>query len=63
MTRPTRKTVLKQLSELNARWVDRLVAQGATTDEYGQPVGVTPEQEDDYLSAVQRVLEGKGVGR
>ena len=61
MTRPTRKTVLKQLSELNARWVDRLVAQGATTDEYGQPVDVSPDQEDDYLSAVQRVLGGKGV--
>jgi hypothetical protein len=63
MTRPTRKIVLKQLSELNARWVDRLVARGATTDEYGQPVGVTPEQEDEYLSAVQRVLEGKGIAR
>lgn len=63
MSRPTRKTVLKQLSELNARWVDRLVAQGATTDEYGQPTDVTPEQEDEYLLAVQGVLRGEGVSR
>jgi hypothetical protein len=63
MSRPTRRAVLKQLSELNARWVDRLVARGATTDEYGQPVGVTPDQEDEYLSAVKRVLEGRGVAQ
>jgi hypothetical protein len=63
MSKVNRSTVLKQLSELNARWVDRLVAKGATTDEYGDVPDATPTQEDEYLLAVQRVLRGEGVGR
>lgn len=59
--RPDRRAILRQLSELNTRWVDRLVAAGATTDEYGQIVDATPEQEQPYLAAVERVLRGEGV--
>lgn len=63
MNQAKRRALLKQLSTLNARWVDELVRQGAGTDEYGQPVGVTPEQEGTYMAAVQRLLNGEGVTR
>ena len=59
--RPDRREVLRQLSQLNARWVERLVEAGATTDEYGQIVDATPDQEQPYLAAVERVLRGEGV--
>lgn len=63
MARKGRRELLRQLSELNARWVDDLVRRGAGTDEYGQPVDATPEQEEPYLLAVQRLLAGEGVTR
>lgn len=63
MNQAKRRALLKQLSTLNARWVDELVRQGAGTDEYGQPVKVTPEQEGTYMAAVQRLLNGEGVTR
>lgn len=62
-TKEARRKLLRELSTLNARWVDDLVRRGAGTDEYGQPVGVTPEQEEPYLLAVQRLLAGEGVTR
>lgn len=63
MSKNKRTELLRQLSTLNARWVDELVRQGAGTDEYGQPVNVTPEQEGTYMAAVQRLLAGEGVTR
>lgn len=63
MSKKARRELLRQLSELNARWVDELVRKGAGTDEYGQPTDATPEQEEPYLLAVQRLLAGGGVTR
>lgn len=63
MAKNARRELLRQLSELNARWVDELVRKGAGTDEYGQPIDVTPEQEGTYMAAVQRLLAGEGVTR
>jgi hypothetical protein len=63
MNQKARRALLRQLSELNARWVDELVRKGAGTDEYGQIVKATPGQEEPYLLAVQRLLAGEGVTR
>lgn len=63
MDQKARKALLRQLSELNARWVDDLVRKGAGTDEYGQIVDATPEQEEPYMLAVQKLLRGEGVTR
>lgn len=63
MNQKARRELLRQLSTLNARWVDELVRKGAGTDEYGQPDKATPADEEPYLLAVQRLLRGEGVTR
>lgn len=56
--RDPRTNLLRQLSELNARWSARLAARGAGTDRYREPDGGEP-----YLEAVRRLLAGEGVAR
>lgn len=63
MNQKARRALLKQLSELNARWVDELVSRGAGTDEYGQVVSPSEADEEPYMLAVQRLLAGEGVTR
>lgn len=63
MNQKARKALLRQLSELNARWVDDLVRRGAGTDEYGQPTDPTPADEEPYMLAMQKLLRGEGVTR
>lgn len=63
MNQKARRKLLKQLSELNARWVDDLVRRGAGTDEYGQPTDPSADDEEPYLLAVQKLLAGGGVTR
>lgn len=63
MNQKARRELLRQLSTLNARWVDELVRKGAGTDEYGQPDNPTPAEEEPYLLAVQKLLRGEGVTR
>jgi hypothetical protein len=53
-----RTALLRQLSELNARWAGRLAARGAGTDRYREPEGGEP-----YLEAVRQLLAGNGVAR
>lgn len=53
-----RTKLLRELSELNARWVARLVARRAGTDAYQEPEGGDP-----YVEALRQLLAGKGVGR
>jgi len=63
MNQKARRALLKQLSELNARWVDELVRKGAGTDEYGQVVDPSAVDEEPYMLAVKRLLAGEGVTR
>lgn len=58
-TKEKRRELLRELSRLNAKWVDDLVARGAGTDEYGQPDNPTTADEEPYLLAVQRALRGE----
>ena len=58
-TKEKRRELLRELSRLNAQYVDDLVARGAGTDEYGQVADASPDQEEPYLLAVQRLLRGE----
>lgn len=53
-----RTALLRQLSELNARWAGRLAARGAGTTRYREPEGGEP-----FLEAMRQLLAGLGVTR
>lgn len=57
-TKDPRTQLLRQLSELSARWAGRLAARGAGTTHYREPEGGEP-----YLDAVRQLLAGRGVAR
>lgn len=52
-----RTELLRELSRLNARWVERLVSRGAGTARYELA------DDDPYLEALTRLLTGKDATR